>query len=189
MATIPPAWRVKVERGDAHRQTGSRLAVAPGIGTAGLHSAHHLLDHGVANHPPATAVRRQHLSEKHRQRLRRQKQPLAVIWQQRLYLIQQLRTGQQTEHRVGIGSARIHADSLLMPRHGAIARTCGLAPRAVAFALQLQAYQPGEPVPLDFPTASSAWVYVRAIRVYPCRFWLHSAALGLGYVQSAINSE
>ena len=138
MATIAPAWRVKVERGDAHRQTGSRLAVAPGIGTAGLHSAHHLLDHGVANHPPATAVRRQHLSEKHRQRLRRQKQPLAVIWQQRLYLIQQLRTGQQTEHRVGIGSARIHADSLLMPRHGAIARTCGLAPRAVAFALQLQ---------------------------------------------------
>ena len=49
-------------------------------------------------------------------KLRRRKQSLAVIWQQRLDLIQQVRTGQQIEHRVGMRAARINADTFLLPR-------------------------------------------------------------------------
>jgi len=107
------------------RQTCPRLAVPSCVRAARIEPPNHPFDHGVVDHLLATAVCRQRLGEEHRQGLRRRKQPLAVIRQQRLDPVKPLRTGQQIEHRTGVRVARMTAYTLLLPCRRAVARMHG----------------------------------------------------------------
>jgi hypothetical protein len=94
---VSPATNELVSRAGVETiDSGSRaraLQVGPGVGAPRLQDRHHPLDQDIVERLLAAAVRRQDLSEEHRQRLGRRERALAMPRQLRLDPIEQLRAG------------------------------------------------------------------------------------------------
>jgi hypothetical protein len=79
-----------------------RLAIGAGVGAAGIQAPEQAFDRGVVERLAAAAIGRERLGEKHRERLGRGKDPLAMRGQHRFSPLQELRAGEEVEECVRI---------------------------------------------------------------------------------------